>query len=287
MPQDKIILLPTPSNPVPLRKLAYREWGDANAPAVICVHGLSRLGRDFDPLAEKLSAKYRVICPDMAGRGGSDWLDDKNQYNYFTYIADISLLLAQLRITQLDWIGTSMGGIIGMMMGAQNPALIKRMVINDIGSVVSAAGLQRILTFVGSKTMFDSRAEAMDVLKTYLAPFGITQEADWQFMCDITFKPLPDGKLTFHYDPDITKPFREAATQAGTVVDVDLTAFWALLHCPILILRGSESDILSKATAQAMLNRAYPTKLVEFQNVGHAPALLSPDQIQTITEWLA
>lgn len=289
MVNSSYIALLQPSNPTRQRRLSFREFGDINNPNVaVCVHGLSRNARDFDRLATALSSRYRVICPDMAGRGDSDWLDDKNGYNYITYISDIGALLLHLKITKVDWVGTSMGGIIGMMIAAQQPFLIKRMVINDIGAVVSAEGLKRILSFVGKKNVFDNRQEAMDVLKYYLQPFGITQEADWEFMCDISFRQQPDGRYHFNYDPEITKPFKEAAMATGNVIsDIDLSLAWNAVQCPVLILRGTESDILDAATSQSMLKRTPATKLVEFPLVGHAPALLSPDQIRVITDWLA
>lgn len=289
MVNSSYIPLAQPSNPTRQRKFAFREFGDINNPRVVfCVHGLSRNARDFDRLATALSSRYRIICPDMAGRGESDWLDDKNGYNYITYISDIGSLLLHLKITQVDWVGTSMGGIIGMMIASQQPLLIKRMVINDIGSVVSAEGLKRILSFVGRKTVFDSRQEAMDALRFYLQPFGITLESDWEYMCDISFRQQPDGRYQFNYDPEITKPFKDAAIAANNVVtDIDLSMAWNMVQCPVLLLRGSESDILSAATAQSMLKRVQPTKLVEFPSVGHAPALLCPEQIKVITDWLA
>lgn len=286
--QETFITLPSPSDLAKPRRIAYRSWGDAtNTNIVVCVHGLSRNSRDFDRLSSKLSTKYRVICPDMAGRGDSDWLENKNDYNYFTYISDVLALLMYLHIPAVDWVGTSMGGIIGMMMAAQYPNVIKRMVLNDVGAKVSAAGLKRILGYVGSQSHFSTRAEAMSALKYYLAPFGIQSDADWDYMCDISFQVQPDGGYSFAYDPDITKPFRELAMASGVIADIDLTAYWLRVICPTLILRGAQSDILSSETAHAMLLRPSQTKLIEFQNVGHAPALIDEKQITPIIDWLA
>lgn len=285
---DNYYVVPTLSNPMLQRKICSHEWGDpANPRVVVCVHGLSRNGRDFDKLAESLSTKYRVLCPDMAGRGNSDWLANKDEYTYLTYASDIITMLMQKNITQVDWIGTSMGGIIGMMVAAQHPMLVRRIVINDIGSIVSAEGLKRILSYVGMQKSFATAEEAMKSLRFYLAPFGVSEEADWQFLFSISFVALPDGGYRFNYDPDITKPFRQAALVGGEIVDVDLSALWLGVQCPALLLRGEESDILSASTARAMLQRLQPTKLVEFPKVGHAPALLAREQIQVITEWLA
>jgi pimeloyl-ACP methyl ester carboxylesterase len=289
MPHTTYISLPAPSNPAQLRKIAVHEWGEAQNPnIVLCAHGLSRNAQDFRFLAEALAPHYRVLCPDMAGRGESDWLVNKNDYNYMTYASDVVAILLHLGITKVDWVGTSMGGIIAMMLAAQQPLLVKRLVINDIGSTVSAQGLKRILSFVGSKTVFDTRAEAMQTLKTYLQPFGITTESEWEYMCDVSFKKTQNGNYQFAYDPEITKPLRDATELAGKeVTDIDLSMFWNALQCPVLILRGADSDILSRSTAEAMLKRPFVTKLVEFPAVGHAPALLSANQIKVITDWLA
>lgn len=288
MVETRTLSLPVPSAPTQMRRLSYREWGDRQNPrVVVCVHGLSRNARDFDRLAQALAPRYRVLCPDMAGRGESEWLNSKSDYNYLTYCSDTLTLLAQCGVTQVDWVGTSMGGIIGMMIAAQQPLLMRRLVLNDIGSVISAEGLKRILSFVGSKSEYPSRDEAMAALRYYLAPFGIASEEDWEYMFSISFVALPAGGFRFAYDPGITQTFREAATQSGMITDVDLSAVWQLITCPVLLLRGADSDIIARTTAEAMLQRPFPTKLVEFPQVGHAPALLSPPQIAAITDWLA
>jgi pimeloyl-ACP methyl ester carboxylesterase len=160
------------------------------------------------------------------------------------------------------------------------------MVLGDIGSVVSAEGLKRILSYVGATPVFASKDEAMSNLKSILATWGVVAEAHWQQLFEASFTPLADGRYAFAYDPDISIAFREAASKAGAVADIDLTIMWNMIACPVLILRGAKSDILTRATAEAMLNRSAPTKLVEFENVGHAPSLLDESQIRVIAEWL-
>lgn len=283
----KYMTLADPFMPMQPRHLAYYEYGAPENPkTIICVHGLSRNSLDFGYLAQYLSEKYRVICPDIAGRGNSDWLVNGQYYNYATYVADITLLLKNLSLTQIDWIGTSMGGIIGMMMAAGNPGLIRRLVLNDIGAIVLATGLKRILGYVGTSGIFASKDDAMAYLKSTLAPFGLTSETEWQYMLQISCNVLPDGKYSLRYDPAISEPFRNAAKTGTEITDIDLSAFWKPIACPTLILRGENSDILSSQTAQDMAHARPDVTLKEFAGAGHAPALLSAAQIMVITDWL-
>ncbi len=269
------------------RHLAYYEFGDrANADAVICVHGLSRNGLDFEILARELSRTHRVICPDMAGRGNSDWLTNKLDYNYTLYTADILALLAWLKLPQVSWVGTSMGGILGMMLAAANPLLIKNLVLNDVGSVVSAAGLKRIMGYVGTSATFPDRPAAEVYMKSVLAPFGITTEDQWKHAFQSTFFTLPDGRYMLRYDPDISQPLKAAASVSDAVTDIDLTAFWLGVKCPTLILRGETSDILTRQTAESMRAGRAGVKLSEIPGAGHAPALLDRGQVALITDWL-
>lgn len=282
------LTLNDPSKLAKPRHLAYYEWGNStNSQVALCLHGLTRNGRDFDVLAEALAPRYRVICPDMAGRGKSDWLDRTDDYNYFTYIADINALLKALDLTQIILIGTSMGGIIGMMLAAGQPFLIKRMILNDVGAVVSKQGLTRILGYAGAASEFDSMAQATAYLKSHYASFGLRADDDWQRLFNVTFLPLTNGRFALAYDPGISQPFKTLASQTGVISDIDLSMFWEHVTCPVLILRGAESDILTHETAQAMCIRAQATTLMEFANIGHAPALMSADQIRIVVDWLA
>jgi len=268
------------------RHMAYWEWGDpANPKVAVCAHGLSRNGRDFDSLARVLSAHYRVICPDMAGRGKSSWLSNKSDYTYTLYMADVLALFSQLALKDVTWIGTSMGGIIGMMLAAMHQKHIKAMVLNDVGSIVSAEGLRRILGYVGLGGLFNDREAAMAYLKSVLLPFAITREDQWEQMFDISFVALPGGRYAIAYDPEINQPFRDAVSKSGEIADVDLTPVWNEVKCPVLLLRGEHSDILPRPAAEAMAQRPEPVKFIEIKGVGHAPALLDESQIGIIVDW--
>ena len=275
------LTLTAPNNPAQPRHLAYYEYGDkTNHNVVICVHGLSRNGLDFELLANALAEKYRVICPDIAGRGKSDWLTNKDDYNYAIYVADIFALCWHLGLTQFDWVGTSMGGIIGMMIAAQQPNLIKKMVLNDVGSIVWAKGLKRISSYVGKQTDFTNEAEAKTYIDLNFSSWGIFSK---EKLFNATFTKLPNGSFALAYDPDISKAF---LVNSEEIKDVDLSAIWQAVTCPVLLLRGEVSDILSKETAESMCNRPAPTKLVEFAGIGHAPALMDDEQIGIIKDWL-
>lgn len=287
-PSLQYITLWDPHETARPRHVAYWQWGaDDNPDVVVCVHGLTRNGRDFDYLAEKLSARYRVICPDMAGRGKSDWLVKKSDYSYGLYTTDSLAILDQLGLKNVTWIGTSMGGIIGMMIAATQKQRISALILNDVGATVSAQGLRRILGYVGVGSAFENKEAAMAYLKSVLAPFNITQEEHWQHMLNVSLVHLSDGRYAMAYDPSINQPFRDAVSSKEGIADVDLTAVWNQIECRALILRGEHSDILLSQTAQAMCNRSYPTKLIEIKGAGHAPALLETSQTQLIEDWIA
>ena len=287
MPQLRYLTLNDPSNPAQPRHLAYYEWGESTNPeVVVCLHGLSRNARDFNFLAQTLALHYRVLCVDIAGRGRSDWLVNKADYNYLVYLQDVRALLDALKLGQITLIGTSMGGIIGMMLAAQWKDSIKRLVLNDIGKTVSAIGLKRIISYVGTSGLFATKEEAMAYLRSIIAPFGISSEVQWQHMFETSFNALADGRYALAYDPGISQPFKEASNTKDAIADIDLTVVWNAVECPVLILRGEVSDILTQETAMAMCQRVASTKLVEIKNAGHAPALLDESQIRIITDWL-
>jgi len=262
-------------------RMAYVEFQPASAPSappVICVHGLTRNGRDFDRLAAALSASRRVISPDVVGRGQSDWLSDAAGYGYPQYCADMTVLLARLGSEQVDWVGTSMGGLIGMMLAAHPNSPIRRLVMNDIGPFVPAAALQRLGSYVGKDPHFAD----LDGLETYLrqthAGFGTIDDAGWRHLAQHGHRRLPDGKLGLVYDPAIGRAF------AGTIRDVDLSSIWQRVSCPVLVLRGAESDLLLAETSRAMASKA---EIVEIAKTGHAPSLMAADQIEIVRSWLA
>lgn len=270
-------------SPHGFQKLAYFEWGDTgNDNVLLCVHGLTRRGRDFDFLAQALQTQYRVLCPDMPGRGQSDWLADKNDYDYVTYVAAAAALVARSGATSVDWVGTSMGGLIGMMVAAQPNSPIRKLVLNDIGPFLPKSALDRIGAYVGTDPRYDSLATLEKKLREDSAPFGPLSDAQWHFLAEHYARQLPDGQWTSHYDPGIAVNIRKALPAQ----DIDLWPIWQAIKCPVLVLRGAQSDLLTADTARKMKDRPYPTAVVEIEGVGHAPALLSDDQIGVIRDWL-
>lgn len=263
-------------------RLVYWEWpGPAGARTVICAHGLTRNGRDFDALAQALSAKCRVVCPDFPGRGQSPWLGDPADYGYPLYVADMAALIARLDVETVDWVGTSMGGLIGMLLAAQPGSPIRRFVINDIGPLIAKEGLARIGSYVGRDPSFRDAAELEAVLRQVAASFGPLSDAQWRHLATVSTRKKPDGSLGFAYDPHIGDAFRDAPAE-----DVDLWSQWDRVSCPTLLLRGAVSDLLRAADAQAMTQRGPKARLVEFAGIGHAPALMAEDQIAVIRDFL-
>lgn len=273
------------SNPaISPHRIAYYEWENpAASKTVICVHGLTRNGRDFDYLAQKLSETYRVISVDMPGRGKSDYLLDPLQYNYFTYIYDMQCLLASLGLAKVYWVGTSMGGIICMMLAPLMPGLIEKLVLNDIGCLIPAVGLKRIFSYAGVKTQFASMEEARQTLRENMASFGITDEIHWQHLYAYSLIQKADGSVHMHYDAAIALAFQNVQE----VVDVNLWGTWeAIKPIPTLLIRGAESDILTAETSQQMQALHGNLVLREIANTGHAPMLMEDPQIKLIDDWL-
>ncbi len=263
-------------------RVAYREWGDQdNARVVVCVHGLTRNARDFDELATVLAPAFRVICPDMPGRGDSEWLRDPNDYNTATYLTVLAAMLAHAHAEKVAWVGTSMGGLLGMVMAAQPGTPITRMVVNDIGPVIEAAALARIASYVGLDPLFDSFATLEAHVRAVSAPFGPLSDTQWENLSRSVARQMPDGRWRLKYDPGIAVPFRTAASQ-----NANLWTVWDAIQCPTLILRGAESDLLSSATAKAMQERGPRPELIEFSGIGHAPMMLSVDQIDPVVRFL-
>ncbi|MCB1823965.1 MAG: alpha/beta hydrolase [Candidatus Competibacteraceae bacterium] len=263
-------------------RVHYTEWGDPDNPKVlICVHGLTRTGRDFDFLAAALEHEYRVICPDVVGRGQSDWLNDKSDYTYPLYVNDMAMLLARIDAERIDWVGTSMGGLIGIFLASYAGSPIHKMVINDIGPRIPAAGLQRVATYVGQVVTFDNIEKMEKFLRAIAATFGDLSDEQWRHMTIHSARQLEDGRYTFAYDPGIAKNFRTLDLK-----DIDLWSMWDAIRCPTLVLRGEYSDVLDHADAVTMTERGPKAKLIEFPGMGHAPALMADDQIAVVRDWL-
>ncbi len=263
-------------------KTALYEWGSRTTSkgTVFCVHGLTRNGRDFDALASALCEDYRVIAIDMAGRGKSEWHINPVFYSYPAYVADISNVVSQLSLHDIHWVGTSMGGILGMMVANSFPGLIKTLTLNDVGCLIPAEGIKRISGYVGNATNFPSRAAAEAELRRRCAPYGIKIEDDWQHLFTHSIEVGDNKNFRLAYDPDIAKGFAD-----GEIKDVNLWGLWeAVKPIPTLLIRGNNSDLLTHQTALEMKNQHPNLTLLEVEGVGHAPALIDDGQIGAVKE---
>ena len=274
-----------------LHRMAYWEWGDAANPRVlVCVHGLSRQGRDFDTLARDLAGEYRVVCPDVAGRGRSEHLADPLGYQIPAYVADMVTLLARLDVAQVDWVGTSMGGLIGLgLAGLAGHRLVRRLVLNDVGPTIQAGALQRIGTYLGLPAHWRTLEEAADALAAISQSFGPHTRAQWLELTRHQLVPVPGpqgGGFKPHYDPAIAVSFRAITPEMAAAGEALLWQSYERISCPTLLLRGAESDLLSRATAQAMTERGPRARLHEFAGVGHAPMLVQPEQRAVVRGFL-
>ena len=279
--------------------MAYWQWGDAAAAhVVVCVHGLSRQGRDFDTLAQALLERsggaLRVICPDVVGRGRSEWLRDPMGYQIPNYAADMLALLGRLQqqspVAALDWVGPSMGGLIGLVLAGTPelplPVPLRRLVLNDVGPVIQWQALQRIGEYLGDTGHFDSIEEAADAMWAVSTTFGRHTPAQWLALSTPMVRALPDGGFTLHYDPAIAVPFSGVTAESAAAGEAGLWQLYDRVTARTLLLRGAASDLLSVSTAQAMTERGPRARLVEFPGVGHAPTLVSDDQVTAVTSFL-
>ena len=273
-----------------LRRMAYWEWGDAANPRVlVCVHGLARQARDFDTLARALANDYRVVCPDVVGRGRSDWLADPSGYQIPAYVADMVTLLARLDATTVHWVGTSMGGLIGLGLASLPESPIRKLVLNDVGPAIRYEALQRIGSYLGQPLRWPTEEAAADYLQTISASFGPHTREQWLALSRPMLRPLAAEEGTgwkLHYDPAIALPFKQVTPEIVAAGEALTWAAYDAVRCPALVLRGAESDLLSAATAQAMTQRGPHARLVEFAGVGHAPTLVAADQVAVVRDFL-
>jgi pimeloyl-ACP methyl ester carboxylesterase len=265
------------------RAMAYVEWGDPSANALICVHGLTRCARDFDFLASEMARHgYRVICPDVAGRGDSDWLADPMDYAVPTYTKHMLLLMAHLKLESVQWVGTSLGGLVGMAIAAMPGSPIRRLALNDVGPVLTLAALQRIATYVGKWPPLATIEAAEQFVRAVSASFGPHSDAEWRFLTEHVVRRNADGSLRMHYDPAIAVPLNaEMPTR-----DVELWSLYDAIRCPTLVLRGEQSDLLTRETVTQMASRGPRARAVEIPGVGHAPTLIHADQIAIVRDFL-
>ena len=266
-------------------RIAYTEWGDRDSKRVaLCVHGLTRQGRDFDFLAARLVTQgYYVVCPDLVGRGRSGWLADPEDYALPQYAVDMTTLIARLGVDEVDWIGTSLGGLVGMVMAGMPHSPIRRLVINDIGPYLPWGALRRIGDYLHRAPRdFPDLQAAEDYFREVLAPFGQLTDAQWRHVTQHGVVQDEAGRYRFNYDPGIARAFRP-----GLVYNLSLWGYWDAIRCPVLVLRGAESDLLLPHTAAEMARRGPGAEVVEIAGCGHAPALMDDEQIGLVANWLA
>ena len=271
------------ASPKGLHRISYLEWGDPrNRDVLICVHGLTRSSRDFDQFARALAEQFRVICPDLAGRGESERLPDAMLYALPQYTADMVTLIARLDVEAVNWVGTSLGGLVGMALAAQAATPVKKLVLNDAGAAISHAALERIAAYVGAAPRFATIEEAEQYVRSISAPFGPHSNAQWRFLTEIWVRRNEDGSYRPHYDPRIGDTFRANMPEK----DLELWGMYDAIRCPTLVLRGEQSDVLSRETCAEMRERGPKAKVVEIRGVGHAPTLLYADQTAIVREFL-
>ena len=274
-------------SPAGLHSMAYREWGEADNPQVlVCVHGVTRVSDDFDHLAEALSDRYRVICPDVVGRGRSSWLKNPQYYAVPQYVSDMVTLLARLDEPQVDWFGTSMGALIGMGLAALPDAPVRKMIMNDVGPNLNFTALMRIGEYIAKEVRFSSFEQGRDYIRTIAASFGPHTDEEWNKLARDVLREDADGQWRRHYDPALALGFN-GLTEAN--VKQNEQALWAAydaITCPVLLVRGSESDLLTTDTAFQMTQRGPLAELVELPGIGHAPTFMHADQIAIARRYL-
>lgn len=269
-------------------RVAYAEWGPREAEqTVVCVHGLTRNGRDFDFLGKYLAAQgIRVVAPDLPGRGRSEWLPKALDYATPAYLAVMGALLARLNVSEVDWVGTSLGGHIGMEFAAQSSAPVRRLVLNDFGARVEGAGLHRLCSYMRLNQRFNDMDEAEQYFRTVYEPFGALTDSQWRHMVEHSVVPGPEGEYRFNYDPAISAFF-----VWPKMLDISLWHVWERVECPVLIMRGETSDLLHIRTVERMKRRGAAAskrlvQSVEIPDCGHAPSLMMLDQMRLIEEFL-
>jgi len=298
-PQFDGVVCPHPEGQ---HRMSFVRWGDPQAPrVVVCVHGLTRQGRDFDRLAQALVAQsaqpLQVICPDVAGRGQSEWLDQPALYQIPQYAADMLAMLGQVQaqlgsapLKSLDWVGTSMGGLIGMVLAGQPglplPVPIRRLVLNDVGPAIAWSSVERMKTYVGQYGQYRDLDEVAAVLRALSLGFGPVSPEVWRDMSGHMTRPGTDGGLTLHYDKAIGVPLRAMTPESAAVGEATLWALYDQIQAQTLLIRGQDSDLLTPETALEMTQRGPRARLETWPGFGHAPTLTSQEQIQVVASFL-
>ena len=278
------------SSPAGLHRVAYKEWGDPQNPKVlVCVHGVTRVGDDFDHLARALCDRYRVVCPDIVGRGRSERLRDPSHYVIPQYVADMVTLIARVTAPgdarEVHWLGTSMGGLIGMVLASLEGTPISRMLVNDIGPVLDQGAMQRIGEYIGQDIRFPSFEAGAQYVKAVSMSFGPHTEEEWFKLSSDVLRQEPDGQWVRHYDLGLAQPFKAITPERAAGEEAQLWAAWDAIRCPTLLVRGQQSDLLSRETAAEMTARGPKPRLVEIPGVGHAPTFIQESQIAIAREF--
>lgn len=268
-------------------RMAYHAWGDPSNPKVlVCVHGLTRRGSDFNTLAQAMCADYYVVCPDVVGRGDSDWLKNPMLYAVPQYVSDMAALIKQLGVKQVDWFGTSMGGLIGMVYASMPNNPIKRMLLNDIGPRIEPEAIQRLASYVGQPFSFVNRADALQRLNEICASFGSHTPQEWEIY-NGPMLSQKEGAWGLHYDPDISVPFASVNPIMAKAGEMAMWHAFKQIHIPMLVVRGGDSDLLSAKTVAEMCKLNPHIRSIEIPGVGHAPAFVKAEQIALAKEFFS
>ena len=274
-------------SPAGLHYMAYKEWGDPHNPNVlICVHGVTRVSEDFDIMARELAATYRVVCPDVVGRGRSSWLLDPQFYQLPQYVGDMVTLLARLDAETVDWFGTSMGALIGMGIASLPGNSLRKLIINDVGPTLNPEALTRIGSYIGQAVQFQTFDEGMAYIRAISSTFGTHTDEEWKKLAGDVLRQDKDGKWIRHYDLGLAVPFKAATPESTRQAQTMLWHAYDAITCPTLLVRGEHSDLLTREVAQDMTQRGPQARLVEVPGVGHAPTFMHADQIAIVKNFL-
>ncbi|MDQ1920608.1 alpha/beta fold hydrolase [Massilia pseudoviolaceinigra] len=278
-------------SPAGLHQMSYKEWGDeANPHVLICAHGVTRVGDDFDNLARALAGHYRVVAPDVVGRGRSGRLRNPQFYRVPQYVSDMVTLIARVTAQGgsdgVDWFGTSMGGLIGIALASLPDTPVRKLVLNDIGPTLDPAALLRIGDYIGQDLRFPTFDAAARFVREVSQSFGEHSEDEWHKLASDVLRQEPDGQWVRHYDMGLALPFRSSTPASAQADEAMLWAAYDAIRCPTLLVRGEHSDLLSRETAAIMAGRGPCASLVEIANVGHAPTFIHDDQIAIARQFL-
>ena len=274
-------------SPAGLHTMAYQEWGDPHNPNVLlCIHGVTRVSNDFDQLARALCDTYRIVCPDVVGRGSSSWLRDPQYYVVSQYVSDMTTLLARLNAETVSLFGTSMGGLIGMILGSLQGNTLHKLILNDVGPSLNQDALNRIGDYIGADMRFPTFEEAAAYIRTVSTSFGEHTEAEWHKLASDVLRQNKDGEWIRHYDLNLAIPFKSLTDEMFNLSQMQLWAAYERITCPTLLVRGAESDLLTQEIALTMTQCGPKAKLVELPGVGHAPTFIHADQIDIVKRFL-